>query len=250
MMSIPRRSLLRYLLAATATATLARPALARLLKPSTTPSRGAFPLDRFRIWLADYPALQSVEGSVKIPIPDTSGGVIRRIIVTRTGPEEFAAVDDVCTHAGCLVDPYRKSLGGLPCPCHGALFRPTGEVIRGPAVRPLPQFATFYTPGSDFLEVEIPGYSSVPAAAFSCTLTPNPATDWFELRMSTPTAGVARFRIINADGRRIVEWQQYLPADQPVCIRYPLTGFPAGVYWLSVEWGSMQPLIKGFTVLR
>ena len=41
-----------------------------------------------------------------------------------------------CTHLGCRVQP---SATGFACPCHGAAFDARGDVLRGPAVRPLPR---------------------------------------------------------------------------------------------------------------
>ena len=48
----------------------------------------------------------------------------------------YYALDNVCTHLGCLVHP--QSGGGFACPCHGSRYTGDGQVIRGPAVRPLP----------------------------------------------------------------------------------------------------------------
>jgi ubiquinol-cytochrome c reductase iron-sulfur subunit len=63
-------------------------------------------------------------------------------------PEGILAFSKVCTHAGCAVSEYRTPLfeptsesPALVCPCHYSTFDPArgGEVIFGPAGRPLPQ---------------------------------------------------------------------------------------------------------------
>jgi ubiquinol-cytochrome c reductase iron-sulfur subunit len=63
-------------------------------------------------------------------------------------PEGILAFSKVCTHAGCAVGLYRKPTysptqppAGLVCPCHYSTFDPAlgGEVVFGPAGRPLPQ---------------------------------------------------------------------------------------------------------------
>ena len=69
------------------------------------------------------------------------GGVIERL-----GEELAVWVDDTgeqhtfsakCTHLGCTVG-WNPAERTFDCPCHGSRFSTTGEVVNGPAKRPLP----------------------------------------------------------------------------------------------------------------
>jgi thiosulfate dehydrogenase (quinone) large subunit len=49
---------------------------------------------------------------------------------------QFVAVSALCTHKGCVVG-YSASSRTFLCPCHGASFSTSGEVLGGPAPYPL-----------------------------------------------------------------------------------------------------------------
>jgi nitrite reductase/ring-hydroxylating ferredoxin subunit len=59
----------------------------------------------------------------------------------------FLALSHQCTHQKCNVD-YVPDQGVIVCPCHGSQFDLTGTVLKGPAPRPLPHFATSVRDGT------------------------------------------------------------------------------------------------------
>jgi glycine/D-amino acid oxidase-like deaminating enzyme/nitrite reductase/ring-hydroxylating ferredoxin subunit len=71
-----------------------------------------------------------------------SAGVVRsgvdRTGVYRDPDGGLHAVSMRCTHLGCLVR-FNAAEVSWDCPCHGSRFDVDGEVLEGPAVRPLPR---------------------------------------------------------------------------------------------------------------
>jgi|SRR5271157_1195849 len=49
-------------------------------------------------------------------------------------PSGFSALSLVCTHLGCTVEQRGNSFA---CPCHGSRYDASGNVLRGPAQKPL-----------------------------------------------------------------------------------------------------------------
>ncbi|MFD5200546.1 FAD-dependent oxidoreductase [Streptomyces sp. NPDC058375] len=69
-----------------------------------------------------------------------SGAVVRvegrRCAVYRDEDGTAHAVSARCTHLGCLVS-FNEAETAWECPCHGSRFGIDGEVLHGPALRPL-----------------------------------------------------------------------------------------------------------------
>jgi nucleotide-binding universal stress UspA family protein/nitrite reductase/ring-hydroxylating ferredoxin subunit len=69
------------------------------------------------------------------------GGVIERrgeklaVYVDKKGDQHLYSAR--CTHLGCTVG-WNPAESTFDCPCHGSRFGPDGEVVNGPAARPLP----------------------------------------------------------------------------------------------------------------
>jgi len=60
-----------------------------------------------------------------------------------------------CTHLGCTV-PWRQDEGIFHCPCHSSIFNTAGEVIGGPAPRPLDLFSIELTDGQVVVDTSHP----------------------------------------------------------------------------------------------
>ena len=56
------------------------------------------------------------------------------VYVARDSAGELTVLSAVCTHLGCTV-PWIENQNKFICPCHQAIFDPTGKLLGGPAPR-------------------------------------------------------------------------------------------------------------------
>jgi Rieske Fe-S protein len=69
----------------------------------------------------------------------------QNVLVFRTGADSAVCFSAICTHMGCTVNPEGTM---FVCPCHGSTYdAKTGNVLTGPAPRPLPQIPVTVTGG-------------------------------------------------------------------------------------------------------
>jgi cytochrome b6-f complex iron-sulfur subunit len=66
-------------------------------------------------------------------------------LIARTSATTFSAIDAVCTHEGCTINGADGTT--YVCPCHGSRYNRSGQVLAGPALASLRQFATTFTDG-------------------------------------------------------------------------------------------------------
>lgn len=96
----------------------------------------------------DYPyymlkdRLRSSEGSSLDELNSNEGKLLRlegkRVAAFKDSKGKVSTVSPVCTHLGCIVA-WNNLEKTWDCPCHGSRFKPTGEILSGPAESDLPK---------------------------------------------------------------------------------------------------------------
>lgn len=59
--------------------------------------------------------------------------------VVKSAGQSVTAFVPSCTHLGCAYA-WQANRDAFVCPCHGSIFSKTGQVVAGPAPRPLDQY--------------------------------------------------------------------------------------------------------------
>lgn len=105
-----------------------------------------------RINVSSLTALVPLGGSVLV----TYDAGATQLLINRASAGNFYVLNPTCTHAGCSVGLYVAANRGISCPCHGSFFGISGQVLNGPANRPLAAYQSSFD-GDDVLSVTVPG---------------------------------------------------------------------------------------------
>lgn len=74
----------------------------------------------------------------------------QRVFIVREKEGYFYALSAICSHLGCIAN-WRPEEGIITCPCHGSKFARTGEVLTGPAPRPLQRLLMELSEGGELV---------------------------------------------------------------------------------------------------
>jgi glycine/D-amino acid oxidase-like deaminating enzyme/nitrite reductase/ring-hydroxylating ferredoxin subunit len=82
----------------------------------------------------------SVEGTTTRRLKPGDGKILtlkgRRVVAYRDPKGNVVTLSLACPHLGCIVG-WNAAESTWDCPCHGSRFKPTGQVLAGPAESPL-----------------------------------------------------------------------------------------------------------------
>ena len=91
--------------------------------------------ETLRLAVRNYPRLDRPGGQLEV----VADGVPRPILVVAQGDGSYLALSSECTHLRCTVELEGNR---IRCPCHGSTFDRAGQVVAGPAERPLNRYPT------------------------------------------------------------------------------------------------------------
>ncbi|MEN8145219.1 MAG: Rieske (2Fe-2S) protein [Gemmatimonadota bacterium] len=104
---------------------------------------------RVTLELRNHPRLLRPGGFIRI----APGGAAQTLFVIAAADGSYDVLSSICTHLKCTVNMEGER---LVCPCHGSTYARTGEVLVGPAEKPLTRYPTSVTRGGA-LVIELGG---------------------------------------------------------------------------------------------
>ena len=75
--------------------------------------------------------------------PDSATFLSDQRLFVFNEPDGFYVISAICWHLGCTV---KRGGPGFACPCHGSQYDANGQVIQGPAPKPLEWYSLSVSP--------------------------------------------------------------------------------------------------------
>ncbi len=140
---LSRRSFLNLAFVSSLTVLLSQwgVAVLRFLKPSASAKGG-------------YGGMVYAGKIEEFPIGEITHVLAGRFYILRT-EKGLLAMWHRCTHLGCAV-PWVDDEDRFHCPCHGSIYNKVGEVLSGPAPRPLDLFPVVLKDGEVWVDTGNP----------------------------------------------------------------------------------------------
>jgi menaquinol-cytochrome c reductase iron-sulfur subunit len=79
--------------------------------------------------------------------------LLRKVWVVKHSPSKLDVFSPICPHLGCSYN-WHPERNQFVCPCHGSVFSLSGEVVGGPAPRPLDTLPIRIDGGAIYVEWE------------------------------------------------------------------------------------------------
>lgn len=97
-----------------------------------------------RLPVRNFPELDDPRGALRIQPTELD----RHLIVLAQEDGGFVVLSPVCTHRQCVVE---VAGARIVCPCHGSEYDRSGQVLMGPAERPLTRYPAELNPEGELV---------------------------------------------------------------------------------------------------
>lgn len=131
----------------TSSAVLALPSCQAPSDPLPTPST----FESLVLSFEHYPALKEIGGVATVDQPE----LLLSLILVRLDANRLISLWRICPHGACDVT-FERAAQELVCPCHGSRFDVDGNLLLGPAERPLTSYATSFDTHHIYITSHIP----------------------------------------------------------------------------------------------
>jgi nitrite reductase/ring-hydroxylating ferredoxin subunit len=150
-----------------------------------------------QVTVADYPALQNPNGSVRltfkpfnpiVPLGGAGSFYLYPVLINRGANNQFFTLSSQCQHQLCIVPPYDPNTGASTCPCHLSQYALDGSVLRGPTPGPLIPYPNSFDGATLCIEI--------PKLGFSLNATAVQGGAGPRLQLSFPTQSGFKYQVL------------------------------------------------------